>query len=183
MMNNARSARKALILSLAVACTAVALADVPAGAQQPRPQPPAQKAPAQPAAAPLAGVWIDHTGRGAIEVHPCPGNGGHLCGRIVWLDNPNDKQGKPLRDILNPDTKLRGQPICGLQVIGNVRQQRDGSYDGGWIYDPEEGAKYDVELRLKDASTLQVMGYIGVKWLSETYTWKRAPQEVKRCSA
>ena len=182
MMNKARSTRHAALLVLTIACSALASAFVPAAAQQPRPQP--QKAPVQPVAAPtFAGVWIDHTGRGAIEVLPCPGNGGLLCGRIVWLDNPNDKQGKPLRDILNPDTKLRGQPICGLQVIGNVRPQRDGSYDGGWIYDPEEGAKYDVELRLKDASTLQVMGYMGVKWLSETYVWKRATQDVRRCGA
>ena len=28
------------------------------------------------------GVWIDHTGRGAVEITNC---GGALCGRVVWL--------------------------------------------------------------------------------------------------
>ena len=31
------------------------------------------------------GVWIDHTGRGAVEITDC---GGKLCGRIVWVKDP-----------------------------------------------------------------------------------------------
>jgi hypothetical protein len=30
---------------------------------------------------------------------------------------------------------------------------------------------------------LKVMGYMGTKWLSETYMWKRAPADLKRCGA
>ena len=119
------------------------------------------------------GVWIDHTGRGAIEIAAC---GKDLCGRIVWLQEPNDKQGKPLRDARNETKSKRNQAICGLQVIGGLKPQRDGSWDDGWIYDPEQGESFDVEIRLRSADGLQVKGYKGLKFLSETFQWTRALQ-------
>jgi uncharacterized protein (DUF2147 family) len=126
------------------------------------------------------GTWIDHTGRGAIEIQPC---GTELCGRIVWLQSPNDKRGQPLRDALNPQAGLRARPICGLPVIGNLKRQRDGSWDNGWIYDPEKGEQYDVELRLRGPDTLQVKGYLGVKFLSETFTWRRSTAPIQTACA
>jgi uncharacterized protein (DUF2147 family) len=128
-------------------------------AQQPPPQPQ------------VAGLWIDHTGRGAVEIVPCAQN---LCGRIVWLKEPNDKSGHPLRDTKNEDRAKRSQPICGLQILGGLQQMSDGSWDKGWIYDPEQGSSFDVELRLMSPDVLQVKGYKGLKFLSETYQWKRA---------
>ena len=146
-------------------------------AQQPLPQPLPQ-----PATEPgPTGVWIDHTGRGAVEIAPC---GVELCGRIVWLQQPNDKQGQPLRDGRNEDKRLRVRTICGLQVIGGLKRQRDGSWDNGWIYDPEQGESFDVEIRLRGADGLQVKGYKGLKFLSETFQWQRtkAPPQ-PRCPA
>ena len=124
----------------------------------------------QPQAQGPVGLWFDHTGRGAVEISPC---GNDLCGRIVWLKDLNDKNGRPLRDALNGETGKRNRPICGLQVIGGLKQQSDGSWDKGWIYDPEQGESFDVELRLRGADGLQVKGYKGLKFLSETFQWKR----------
>jgi uncharacterized protein (DUF2147 family) len=114
------------------------------------------------AEASATGVWIDHTGRGAVEITDC---GGKLCGRVVWLKN----------DAHN-DT-------CGKQIIGNVKPVRGGKWDGGWIYDPEANSKYDVEITPLGADRLKVLGYMGSKFLSETMIWKRAPVDLKRCSA
>jgi uncharacterized protein (DUF2147 family) len=119
----------------------------------------------------LVGVWIDHTGRGAVEIAPCETS---LCGRIVWMDKPFDGRGKILRDKLNENTRLRQRQICGMQVIGGLRPMRDGSWDNGWIYDPEQGESFDVELRLRTPDVLQVKGYKGFKFLSETFQWHRA---------
>lgn len=163
----------------ASALMALAAAGGPALAQQaptakstPKAVPSAPAAPAQPAPPPgPVGVWIDHTGRGAVEIQPC---GPGLCGRIVWMQQPVDKKGQPLRDKLNENTKLRERPICGLQVIGDLKPMRDGSWDRGWIYDPEQGESFDVELRLNAPNVLQVKGYKGLKFLSETFQWRRA---------
>ena len=138
------------------------------------------RSPVPPAAPPptYEGLWYDDTGEGVVEIAPC---GDKLCGRIVWLKAPSDAAGRPLVDDLNPDPARRRQPICGLYVIGELKRQQNGTWDQGWIYDPKEGKAYDVELKLRAADTLQVTGYLGIKFLSETLIWKRAPDNLKRC--
>jgi uncharacterized protein (DUF2147 family) len=108
------------------------------------------------------GLWIDHTGRGGVEITDC---GGKLCGHVAWLkDNENADQ-------------------CGKQIIGNVKPVGTNKWDNGWIYDPDRGSKYDVEVTALNGDKLKVMGYSGSKWLSETYTWKRAPADLQKCGA
>ena len=111
------------------------------------------------AAAPT-GVWIDHTGRGAVEITEC---GANLCGRAVWIKDPKDSKG------------------CGIQIIGNAKPVAGGKWDNGWIYDPDEDAKYSVELTPLAGDKLKVLGYSGSKFFSETMIWKRAPADLKRC--
>ena len=109
------------------------------------------------------GVWIDHTGRGAVEITDC---GGKLCGRLVWF-----KEGKHSKEG------------CNFQIIGNVRPVSGNKWDGGWIIDPDKdpNKKYDVEITPLSDQKLKVMGYAGMKFLSETMTWTRAPADLKKC--
>src|SRR5262245_33486115 len=145
-------------------------------AQSARPQPVQPPTAVQPG---YPGVWYDDTGEGAVEIVPC---GDRLCGRIVWLKAPLDKAGRPLTDGYNPDPRRRQRTICGLDVIGDLKRQRGGIWDEGWIYDPKQGKQFDVELKLRSADALQVTGYLGVKFLSETFIWRRAPADLKRCT-
>ena len=106
------------------------------------------------------GLWIDHTGRGAVEITKC---GDKLCGHVAWVKDSKDAEG------------------CGEQIIGNVKSVGGGKWDNGWIYDPDTASKYDVELT-PNGDTMKVLGYAGTKWLSETMTWKRAPADLQKCS-
>jgi len=108
------------------------------------------------------GVWIDHTGRGAVEITDCDEG---LCGKLVWLKDADNAQ------------------ACGIQILGEVKPVGSGVWDKGWIYDPEQDAKYSVELKPMGEDQLRVMGYLGTKLLSETMIWKRAPADLERCSA
>jgi uncharacterized protein (DUF2147 family) len=108
------------------------------------------------------GVWIDHTGRGAVEIKECSGG---LCGRIVWL-----------KDAANSS-------VCGTQVIGSAKKTASDTWDNGWIFDPDKNARYSVELKTIGTDKLRVMGYMGSKMFNETYTWKRANAELKWCDA
>jgi uncharacterized protein (DUF2147 family) len=126
----------------------------------------------------VAGIWIDHTGQGAVEVYGC---GAMVCGRVAWIKVPIDKMGRALMDGRNPDPAKRNKPMCGVQIIGNAARQPNGTWDNGWIYNPEDGGTFSVELQLRSADTLQVKGYAGLKFLSETFTWKRAPANLARC--
>lgn len=127
----------------------------------------------------IAGVWLDDTGQGAVEVYPC---GDKMCGKLVWMKAPLDKSGKPQADVLNPDQTKRQRPVCGIQIIGNLKRQANGSWDQGWIYDPKVGKSYDVEIKATRPDRLNVTGYIGTKLLSETFVWTRAQAGLKPCS-
>jgi uncharacterized protein (DUF2147 family) len=108
------------------------------------------------------GVWMNDTGRGAIEIKNC---GGALCGHVVWVKDTTDTRG------------------CGRQIIGNAAKVGTGVWDNGWIYNPDKKKKYDVELKPLSNGTLQVTGYAGSKFFSKKMIWKRAPSDLVRCGA
>jgi uncharacterized protein (DUF2147 family) len=128
----------------------------------------------------VSGLWLDNEGKAAIEVKNC---GTEVCGSIVWLKQPLDPNGKPWTDILNPDRSKKRRPVCGLQIIGGLKPGANGLWQDGWIYDPEEGKSFNVELSLADTNTLKVFGFAGIRMLSETFHWKRLPAESARCKA
>ncbi len=124
------------------------------------------------------GLWYDDTGKGAVELVQC---GPKLCGRIAWLRDTVNAEGKPLVDRYNPNPARRTTPICGLQVIGDVQKLPEGTWDQGWIYDPKTGSSYNVALTLQGPDQLKVTGYKGIKLLSKSFTWTRAPADLPRC--
>jgi uncharacterized protein (DUF2147 family) len=108
------------------------------------------------------GIWIDDTGRGAVEIKPC---GQSLCGFVVAVKNAGDTKG------------------CGKQIIGDAKPVGGGRWDQGWIYSPERRKNYDVELKPLTDGTLRVVGYAGTKLFSRTMIWTAAPADLKRCDA
>lgn len=126
------------------------------------------------------GLWYDDTGRGAVELVPC---GTKLCGRIAWLKETVNAEGQPLMDRYNPNPARRTTPICGLQVIGDVQKMGEGSWDQGWIYDPKTGSSYNVAMTMQSTDQLKITGYKGIKLLSKSFVWTRAPADLPRCNA
>lgn len=149
-------------IALAVAASAAFAAPILAGAGGPR----------------ELGIWYDDTGKGAVKIDVC---GGKLCGHIYWLKNPLNAEGKPLFDRHNPNENQRSRAICGLQVIGGLAAMDDGTWDLGWIYDPKEGKSYSVATTLTEPDTLKVTGYLVMKMMGRTLTWKRAPDDLPSC--
>lgn len=125
------------------------------------------------------GIWFDNSGKGAVEIAPC---GSSLCGKIVWLKEPFNSEGKPLVDRFNPNPQRRTSTICGLQVLGGLQFMPEGSWDVGWIYDPKTGKAYDAAVTLTAPDQLKVTGYKGVKLFARSFTWTRAPSDLPRCS-
>ena len=107
----------------------------------------------------FSGVYYDHTGRSAIKVNPC---GSGLCGKIVWVKSASNAKG------------------CGIAIIGGGKRVGN-SYDTGWIYNPDNGRKYSVEVS-QAGPGLKVVGYAGSKMFSKTMIWRRAPSNLKLCS-
>ncbi len=123
------------------------------------------------AAAVPTGVWLMGT-KVAIQIFDCSGM---LCGRIIWLKEPLDPQGLLKRDKLNPEPALRQRQICGPTVIWNVRPDGDNSWEGGWFYNPDDGATYRVSIELKSQDEISARIYSGIPLFGETKTLVRVP--------
>lgn len=112
------------------------------------------------AAPDATGVWMNDTGRGAIEIKPC---GNALCGHVVWVKDGSDAKG------------------CGRQIIGDATRMGGSTWGNGWIYSPERKRRYDVEFKPIDDGKLRVIGFAGSKFFSKTMIWTRAPADLQRC--
>ena len=91
-------------------------------------------------------------------------------GKIIWLDEPNDEQGRPYLDTENPDIDKRNKPVMGMNILTDFIF-KDKEWINGKIYDPEEGETYKGKMYLSDNNTLKLIGYWGI--FSDTMTWNR----------
>jgi uncharacterized protein (DUF2147 family) len=127
----------------------------------------ASAASAQPAQMAL-GVWSDEDGKSNIEILPC---GNSLCGRVIWLKEPNDGTGKPKMDVNNPDVTARTMPILGMTIIKGLQPDEDNELLKGQVYNAEDGKIYDLYLTPK-AATMEVEGCFAM-FLCGSQTWTR----------
>lgn len=124
-------------------------------------------APAMPPRADAAlGRWLTETRHGIVEITAC---GGSLCGRLVTSDSIRADPQR--RDVNNRDPAQRQRPLKGLAMLQGFK--RSGSrWDGGSVYNPEDGGTYHGTLTVVDADTLKVRGCI-VWPLCKSQLWKR----------
>lgn len=66
----------------------------------------------------------------------------------------------------------KGDPINGLVIIENIKKDGD-EFNGGTIFDPENGKIYKCYLKLMNSNKLKVRGYIGFPLLGRTQYWIR----------
>lgn len=118
------------------------------------------------------GTWL-FANRVAVEVFECSDL---VCARIVWLLRPRTPTGQPDVDRLNPDVTLRQRPLCGLTIIWGLRPDGPGHWSGGRLYDPQDGATYDVTAELIAPNIISARVYRGVPFFGRTETLVRDPQ-------
>src|SRR5262245_11029038 len=111
-------------------------------------------------------TWQTDDGKAVVELYRCGGS--KLCGRIVWLNPRFEREGSAPVDENNPEPSLRRRPICGLEVLKGLTPDQQGAWDGGRVYDPEEGRSYNAALESKGPNEIAVTGYLGLRSLGET---------------
>jgi uncharacterized protein (DUF2147 family) len=92
-----------------------------------------------------------------IQVFKCGAGKKNLCAKIAWLKNPLDSKGKPLHDIRNQNTALRGRPIVGLQIFTNLAPSAPSTWSGQ-IYNPEDGNTYTATLTVLSRKEIKLRG-------------------------
>jgi uncharacterized protein (DUF2147 family) len=114
----------------------------------------------------IAGRWATPARNGVVEITPC---GASICGRLVDSDglraNPN------MRDVKNRDAAQNGRPLKGLLMLQGFSPVEKG-WDGGTVYNPEDGGTYKGTITMVDNDTLKLRGCI-VWPLCKSQTWKR----------
>ena len=116
------------------------------------------------------GVWVTEGGLSRIEVFDCAGQ---VCGKFVWLEEPNEEDGTPKVDDENPDEALQSRPLMGLQLLAGFTVSGPTAWTGGTIYDPQSGNTYSSTMDLEDENTLVVRGYVLLPIFGRSQTWTR----------
>ena len=87
--------------------------------------------------------------------------------------DPNDENGQPKKDLLNPDENLRDRDRLGLVLMTGFAHIEGNVWDNGRLYNPKNGKTYTGMMTLKDSNTLDLRGYVGFSFLGKSTTWTR----------
>ncbi len=118
----------------------------------------------------ILGTWLTESKQGRVKIFQ---KDSKYFGKIIWLQNLYDDQGKEITDTKNPDPKLRNKKILALEILQNFVFDGNNIWEHGTIYDPNNGKTYHCILRLINHNTLKVRGYIGFSFIGQTQVWKR----------
>ena len=119
----------------------------------------------------LLGVWEPSNGKARVKIEKI---GNKYYGKIVWLKEPNDPAtNQPKVDSKNQDASMRTVPLKGYRMLKDFTYSGNSQWENGTIYDPENGSTYKCIIKMTDANTLDIRGYIGIEALGRTDVWKR----------
>lgn len=119
------------------------------------------------------GIWWTQAKESMIEIKK---EGDKYVGRVIWIRDSLDAKGKPITDINNKDPKQRQSPIIGLATLdGFTYNASEKVFEGGGMYDPRSGKVYKGKFWLNDEGKLEVRGYVG--FLFGTETWTRGEEK------
>jgi uncharacterized protein (DUF2147 family) len=94
---------------------------------------------------------------GKFEIFWCGRSKKLLCAKIVWLQDPNDSQGRPLHDVRNENPSMRDRPIMGLPIFSGLQPVAPATWKGS-IYNPEDGNTYSVTLTQLSRDQINIKG-------------------------
>ena len=109
----------------------------------------------------VLGKWLTEAGDAQVEIYQA---GDKLNGKIVWL-----QQGPETKDKHNPDAKLQGRKLMGVNILSGLSKSKN-KWEGGKIYNPKNGKSYKCTMWL-EGDKLKVRGYVAMFY--ETQTWTR----------
>ncbi len=122
----------------------------------------------------ITGHWL--TEKGTSQVYVYKARNGDYYGRISWLNEPNES-GVPKKDTRNPDESLKSKPLFELIILkGFHYNPEEEIWEGGTIYDPDNGKTYDAYMWFENGNydVLMLKGYVlGMRFLGRETMWKK----------
>ncbi len=111
----------------------------------------------------LQGEWWTPGFNARVRIEACGADA--VCGRIAWLW---DDKAQGIADRT---------PLVGKLVIDQMKPSDPGQWNGGRLYNPQDGRDFKGTLHLRTDSTLVVSGC--VLFVCQTQVWRRA--DTARC--
>jgi len=140
------------------------------------------------AADPAEGFWIsvdEKSGKETGGWHVYQENG-KLCGKILSVaGKPQDSKaehakGKSYKNFMN-GADIGTLPVVGTTWIWDLECDKEGSWDDGYIIDPNDGKRYKCEITFHKADgkkypqdTLEMRGKVGP--IGRSQFWKKADE-------
>jgi uncharacterized protein (DUF2147 family) len=128
----------------------------------------------------VMGTWLTASGKAQVRIAPCSDpKSGPICGYIVGLNNPTGPDGAVVSpevatDWRNTDPALRSRKVMGMPLIWGFKKTADpNAFEGGQIYNGENGKIYNANISLQPDGKLSLRGYVGIPTFGETQTWTR----------
>lgn len=127
----------------------------------------------------IVGDWLVETRDAVIRVSRVADGSyeGHIAWQLRDHYGPEDGaewNGKVVVDRNNPDPALRGRLLDNLLLIWGLRYQvQEQDWQGGHVYNSDDGQTYRCRVRLNDPDHLRLRGYFGITLLGGSTTWTR----------
>lgn len=118
----------------------------------------------------ILGDWYNQEKDAIINIYE---EEGKYFGKITWMLNPLDENGKAKTDPLNTDETLRSRSRMGMVIMYNFIYEDGNVWDDGNIYDPKSGNEYSGTMTLTSENSLDLRGYVGIPIFGRTSTWSR----------
>ena len=118
----------------------------------------------------ISGDWYNQEKDAVIQINEV---NNAFQGKVIWMEEPNNKDGSPKRDKLNPDESLRSQTRIGKVIMTGFVFDENNIWDGGEIYDPKSGKTYKGTITLTSKNRLDLRGYVGLPIFGKTSSWTR----------
>lgn len=112
------------------------------------------------------GLWQTPTRGGQVEISKC---GASLCGRLISSEGL--KADPALKDVNNSNASLRGRALKGLTILTGFSGGPQ-EWNGGSIYNAEDGRTYSGTITMDGDNTLKLRGCVVVP-LCKTQVWTR----------
>ncbi|MCZ4408462.1 DUF2147 domain-containing protein [Cryomorphaceae bacterium 1068] len=111
----------------------------------------------------VLGLWLVQDKDAYVRIFK---KDGKYFGRVTWLEEPYDENGKPITDP-------NGEPILEMEVVSGFVFEEDEWVDGT-VYDAEIGKTYHGSMEMEDHDTLNLRGSLdSFGLLGRTETWTR----------
>jgi uncharacterized protein (DUF2147 family) len=119
----------------------------------------------------VVGYWLTEKKTSQVEIYKTPS--GKYEGKLVWLKDPLDENGRPKTDKDNPTASMRNRPLKGVLLLKDFTYNASSKeWTGGTIYDPENGKTYDAFMWFDKNGVLNIKGFVmGMRWMGRSTTW------------